>query len=197
VTAVLALVAAGLYAVGTYLLLQRRLTRIIIGLVFMGHGANLLLLMAGGPPGDAPFIGSIEDAPADPLPQALALTAIVITFGITAFLLALAYRSWILTADDEVEDDLEDRRIARLRRAEGRELADEDAARQALADDRAAAVALGARDHDRTIADQGPEGTPGAPLLDLGPGEDPGAGDAVDGDGDGDDGAGGDDGRPR
>jgi multicomponent Na+:H+ antiporter subunit C len=190
VTAVLALVAAGLYAVGTYLLLQRRLTRIIIGLVFMGHGANLLLLMAGGPPGDAPFIGSIEGAPADPLPQALALTAIVITFGITAFLLALAYRSWILTADDEVEDDLEDRRIARLRRAEGRELDDEDAARQALADDRAAAVALGSRDHDRTIADQGPEGTPGAPRL----APDPDAGEAAP-DGDDDDGDDGDGGR--
>jgi multicomponent Na+:H+ antiporter subunit C len=186
VTAVLALVAAGLYAVGTYLLLQRRLTRIIIGLVFMGHGANLLLLMAGGPPGDAPFIGRIEGTPADPLPQALALTAIVITFGITAFLLALAYRSWILTADDEVEDDLEDRRIARLRRAEGRELADEDAARQALADDRAAAVALGARNHNRTIADRAPEATPGAPLPDP----DPGLGD-VGPDDDGDDGDGG------
>jgi multicomponent Na+:H+ antiporter subunit C len=119
---VLALCAAGLYAVGTYLLLQRRLTRIIIGLGFLGHGANLLLLAAGGPPGEAPLIGSIRERSADPLPQALALTAVVITFGITAFLLALAYRSWILTRDDEVEDDVEDRRIARLRRAEGREL---------------------------------------------------------------------------
>ena len=51
---------------------------------------------------------------ADPLPQALALTAIVISFGITAFLLALAYRSWVLRSDDEVEDDVEDRRIAKL-----------------------------------------------------------------------------------
>ena len=49
---------------------------------------------------------------ADPLPQALALTAIVISFGLTAFLLALAYRSWQLTGDDLVEDDVEDRRIA-------------------------------------------------------------------------------------
>jgi multicomponent Na+:H+ antiporter subunit C len=49
---------------------------------------------------------------ADPLPQALALTAIVITFGVVAFLLTLAYRSWIATRSDEVEDDLEDRRIA-------------------------------------------------------------------------------------
>ena len=45
-------------------------------------------------------------------PQALALTAIVIAFGISAFLLALAYRSLVLTRDDEVEDDIEDRRIA-------------------------------------------------------------------------------------
>jgi multicomponent Na+:H+ antiporter subunit C len=47
------------------------------------------------------------------MPQALALTAIVISFGLTAFLLALAYRSWQLTGDDLVEDDVEDRRIAR------------------------------------------------------------------------------------
>jgi multicomponent Na+:H+ antiporter subunit C len=50
----------------------------------------------------------------DPLPQALALTAIVITFGVTSYLLAMAYRSWVLTNSDEVEDDLEDRRIAHL-----------------------------------------------------------------------------------
>ncbi|CAN5526297.1 hypothetical protein BH20ACT2_BH20ACT2_22010 [soil metagenome] len=113
-TLVLAVAAAVLYAAGTFLVLQRRLTRIIIGLGLFGHGANLLLLLAGGRPAAAPFIGSDDGEVADPLPQALALTAIVITFGITAFLLALAYRSWVLTADDEVEDDVEDRRIARL-----------------------------------------------------------------------------------
>lgn len=111
----LALVVGGLYAAGTYLLLQRTLTRIVLGLALMGHGANLLLL-ASGRPGRAPFVGEAGtgDAFADPLPQALALTAVVITFGVAAFLLALAYRSWLLRADDEVEDDLEDRRIARL-----------------------------------------------------------------------------------
>ena len=50
------------------------------------------------------------------------LTAIVITFGVIAFLLALAYRSWLVTDDDEVEDDVEDRRIARA----GAPPADED-----------------------------------------------------------------------
>ena len=49
---------------------------------------------------------------ADPLPQAMVLTAIVITFGVTAFLLALAFRSWLLTGEDFVQDDVEDRRIA-------------------------------------------------------------------------------------
>jgi multicomponent Na+:H+ antiporter subunit C len=114
---VLALLVGALYAVGTYLLLQRTLTRIVIGLAMMGHGANLLLLLAGGRAGRAPLVDGSGGGPfADPLPQALALTAIVITFGITAFLLALAYRSWLLRNDDEVEDDVEDRRIARLAR---------------------------------------------------------------------------------
>ncbi|MBW3627316.1 MAG: Na(+)/H(+) antiporter subunit C [Actinobacteria bacterium] len=112
---VLALLVGALYAVGTYLLLQRTLTRVVIGLAIMGHGANLLLLLAGGRAGRAPIVDGPGAGPfADPLPQALALTAIVITFGITAFLLALAYRSWLLRSDDEVEDDVEDRRIARL-----------------------------------------------------------------------------------
>lgn len=116
---VLALTVAVLYAVGTYLLLQRTLTRIVIGLSLLGHGANLLLLIAGGPPAAAPLIGNPAGPPfADPLPQALALTAVVITFAMTAFLLALAYRSWTLTRDDQVEDDVEDRRIARERHQE-------------------------------------------------------------------------------
>src|SRR5690625_7143891 len=57
---------------------------------------------------------------ADPLPQAIVLTAIVINLGLTAFVLAMAYRSWQLHGHDEVQDDLEDRRIAR--RAERGEL---------------------------------------------------------------------------
>ena len=56
----------------------------------------------------------------DPLPQALALTAIVITFGVTAFLLALGYRSWEITRDDAVENDIEDTMVAR-READGPE----------------------------------------------------------------------------
>jgi len=111
-----ALVVAVLFSVGVYLLLQRSLSRIILGLALMGHSANLLLMVVSGGAGKAPVIGTFgpDDVVADPLPQALALTAIVISFGIISFLLALAYRSWVLTQNDEVEDDLEDARIAQL-----------------------------------------------------------------------------------
>lgn len=109
-----ALTIGGLYATGVFLILQRSLSRIVIGLAILGHGANLLLLAAGGRPGDVPVAGGDPSTTADPLPQALALTAIVITFGVTAFLLSLAYRSWQQRRDDEVEDDVEDRRIAAL-----------------------------------------------------------------------------------
>ena len=115
----LALLIGLLYAVGTYLLLQRTLTRVVIGIGLLGHGANLLLLQAGGPPGGPPFVGAAGGGTAgagtaDPLPQAMVLTAIVITFGVSAFLLAMGYRSFVLTGDDEVQDDVEDARVARL-----------------------------------------------------------------------------------
>ena len=112
-TIVLAATAASLFAVGTYLVLQRKLSRIIIGLSLLTHGANLLLI-GSGRRGSPPVIGTGEVGSfSDPLPQALALTAIVITFAVTVLLLALAYRSWLLTHDDEVEDDIGDRDVAR------------------------------------------------------------------------------------
>lgn len=112
-TFVLALTVAVLYGTGAYLLLQRNLSRIVIGLGVLGHGANLMLLMAGRS-GNAPIVSDGGGPYADPLPQALALTAIVITFGVSAYLLALVYRSWLLTQSDEVEDDVEDQRIAAI-----------------------------------------------------------------------------------
>lgn len=103
-----------LYGTGFTLLLSRSLMRVLIGVVVLGHGTNLLLQLAGGPPGRAPIIGnSPPETFTDPLPQALALTAIVITFALTTFLLALGYRSYVLVGHDEVQDDVEDRRIAR------------------------------------------------------------------------------------
>lgn len=111
-TVLLAATAAALFAIGTYLILQHTLSRIIIGLGLFSHGSNVLL-MASGRRGIAPLVGrGRAERFSDPLPQALALTSIVITFGVTALLLALAYRSFVLTRRDEVEDDVADRAVA-------------------------------------------------------------------------------------
>lgn len=101
-----------LFAVGTYLMMHRTLTRIVLGVGFLGNGVNLLIIVSGGPPGQVPVIGR-EGPFSDPVPQALVLTAIVIGFALQAFLLALAWRSWTIDDNDEVEDDIEDRRLAR------------------------------------------------------------------------------------
>jgi multicomponent Na+:H+ antiporter subunit C len=117
----MAVLVAWLFAVGTYLILQRALTRIVLGLGLLSHGAILLLITVGGRAGRPPLVGKGDDGAgiAAPLPQAFALTAIVIGFGMTSFLLALAYRSWTSTNDDEVQDDVEDRRIALMADDEG------------------------------------------------------------------------------
>jgi multicomponent Na+:H+ antiporter subunit C len=109
-------VATGvLVACGVYLLLERSLTRVLVGLVLIGNGVNLAFLAASGPAGESPFWGSAEpEDMADALPQALVLTAIVITLGTVAFLLAMAHRSWQLNQHDDVQDDVEDARIRRL-----------------------------------------------------------------------------------
>ncbi|HSK95106.1 MAG TPA: NADH-quinone oxidoreductase subunit K [Euzebyales bacterium] len=126
-TVLLAAAAAMLFGVGTYLIVQRKLSRIIIGLALLTHGANVLLITSGRR-GDPPIIGRGDaSAFSDPLPQALALTAIVITFAVTMLLLALAYRSWMLTRDDEVEDDVGDRDVARAASLR-EELADQERA---------------------------------------------------------------------
>ncbi|TCB96345.1 Na(+)/H(+) antiporter subunit C [Micromonospora zingiberis] len=98
---------------GVSLLLERSLSRVLLGVILIGNGVNLLIIF-GARPGGAPVAGVTErGAMSDPLPQAMVLTAIVITFGFTAFLLAISYRSWYLTGDDEVPDDIEDQRIVR------------------------------------------------------------------------------------
>ncbi|MEV0004556.1 Na(+)/H(+) antiporter subunit C [Micromonospora sp. NPDC050980] len=113
-TLVLVLAVGVLVATGVTLMLERSLTRILLGVILLGNGVNLLILL-GGRAGGAPLAGT---APAgglsDALPQAMVLTAVVIMFGFTAFLLAVAYRSWHTSGDDEVQDDLEDRQIVRL-----------------------------------------------------------------------------------
>ncbi len=104
---------AGLVAAGTFLVTSRSLSRIVLGFALLGHAAVIALLAAGGPAGSPPIVDG-EPAPdlSNPLPQALSLTAIVISFGLTLFVLALARRQQVLTGDDLVEDDVEDRRVA-------------------------------------------------------------------------------------
>ncbi|WBU39290.1 Na(+)/H(+) antiporter subunit C [Homoserinibacter sp. YIM 151385] len=101
------LVMGVLYACGVYLMLERSMTRVLLGFLLVGNATNLLIFSMAGMPGVAPIADG--EAPSsdmtDPLPQALVLTAIVITFGVSAFLLALIYRSWRLGQADEVEDD--------------------------------------------------------------------------------------------
>jgi multicomponent Na+:H+ antiporter subunit C len=93
----LAVVTGALFACGTYLLLRPNLLRLIFGLMLLGNGVNLLILVAGRlTPGRPPVIPPGLDAPAgpiaNPLPQALILTAIVISLGLVAFALALLHR---------------------------------------------------------------------------------------------------------
>src|SRR3546814_19237610 len=74
----------------------------------MGNGVNLLFMVASGPAGKPPILGSVPtDEMADPLPQALVLTAVVIALGTTAFVLAMAHRSWQLNGHADVQDAVE------------------------------------------------------------------------------------------
>jgi len=105
----------GLMSTGVYLLLERTLTRMLLGLLLIGNGVNLLILSVGGPSGNPPVRGRTSDgqtATADPLAQGMILTAIVITMGIAAFVLALTYRSYRLNHAEDVDDDAEDTRVA-------------------------------------------------------------------------------------
>ena len=104
---------AGLTATGTFLVTSRSLSRTVLGFALLGHAAVLALLASGGRAGEPPIVdGVAQPDTANPLPQALSLTAIVISFGLTLYVLALARRQQQLTGDDLVEDDVEDRRIA-------------------------------------------------------------------------------------
>lgn len=112
VSLVLVAVMAVLYSGGVYLLLERSMTRVLLGFLLVGNATNLLILVVSGRAGAAPFYGESEPL-ADPLPQAFVLTSIVITFGVSAFLMALIYRSWRLAHVDLVADDTEDVAVGR------------------------------------------------------------------------------------
>ena len=103
-----------LYAAGVYLVLERSLTRVLLGLLVLGNATNVLVIVAGGRAGTAPLVGrSPDEAMSDPLVQALVLTAIVITLGVTSFMLSLIHRQWTLDRADELGEDVEDRSVRR------------------------------------------------------------------------------------
>lgn len=111
----LVIVAGFLVATGVYLLLERALTRVLLGIVLASNGVATLYLVVSGPAKGAAFVGARPaEEMSDPLPQAMVLTAIVIALASVAFVLSLAYRQWQITGSDDVPDDAEDDLIKRL-----------------------------------------------------------------------------------
>lgn len=105
----MALLVGALYAAAFYLLLARSTVRLIFGLLLLGHAANLLIFSAGGLVRAHPAIvprGADAPSPgyADPLPQALILTAIVISFAVLAFAAVLVKRAYVETGTDDSEE---------------------------------------------------------------------------------------------
>ena len=97
--AALALTIGALYAMAFYLMLRRSVVRLIFGLMLFGQAVNLLIFASGGLTREKSAIiaagaSTLEGPYADPLPQALILTAIVIGFGVLAFCVALVYRAF-------------------------------------------------------------------------------------------------------
>lgn len=106
---VLAIVIGSLYAAGLYLIMRRNLVKLVIGLVLLSQAANLLIFTAAGLRSNrAPLVPPDEMYPvgefADPLPQALILTAIVIGFGVIAFTLALFHRAYQTVGTDDLDE---------------------------------------------------------------------------------------------
>ena len=105
---ILAFIIGLLYASGIYLMLRRSLIKLVIGIVLLGNGVNLLIFLLGGlvkgrPPIIARTAEMIGALYADPLPQALILTAIVISFGLQAFAIVLIKRAYIVVGTDDLD----------------------------------------------------------------------------------------------
>lgn len=108
-TTVLAVVAGLLFAAGIYLMLRRSLVKLALGLSLLANAANLVIFVSAGltraePPLIAEGATRPEGVVADPLPQAMVLTAIVIGFGVLAFTLALMHRVYQEMGSDDLDD---------------------------------------------------------------------------------------------
>ncbi len=104
---VLAVLVGLLFAAALYLMLRRSIVKLIIGLGFLGHAANLLIFTAGGLNRSAPLVSlqtnAVPEGSADPVPQALILTAIVIGFAVSAFAIVLVKRTAAVAGTDDVD----------------------------------------------------------------------------------------------
>lgn len=98
-----------LYAAGIYFVLRRSMVRLLLGILILGNATNLLIFLLGNlTKGKPPIIDAdlktFADAYADPIPQALILTAIVISFGLTSFAIVLLKRVYALIGSDDLDD---------------------------------------------------------------------------------------------
>ena len=116
-----ALVVAVIFASGTFLLLQRDLTRVVVGVILVSNSAVLFIMSAGLTRGVAPILPLEDEGASDPLVQAMALTALVIGFGVAALLLAMVYRLYATHGTI----DLEEIAAAEMREAEALERTDD------------------------------------------------------------------------
>lgn len=107
--ALLAVIAGVLYGTGIYLMLRRRLAQLIIGIGLLSHGSNVLILTAAGVTRGSPPLAVLGGSPsiapfADPVPQSLILTSIVIGFGVLAFALVLSHQVHRTAGTDDVDE---------------------------------------------------------------------------------------------
>jgi multicomponent Na+:H+ antiporter subunit C len=98
-----------LYAAGVFLILRRSMVRLLLGIILLGNATNILIFLLGNivkgkPPIIAPTLNVFKDMYADPIPQALILTAIVISFGLTSFAIVLLKRVYALINSDDLDD---------------------------------------------------------------------------------------------
>jgi multicomponent Na+:H+ antiporter subunit C len=98
-----------LYAVGIYLILKRSMVRLLLGILVLGNATNMLIFLLGNitkgkPPIIEAGLKTFSDIYADPIPQALILTAIVISFGLTSFAIVLLKRVYALIGSDDLDD---------------------------------------------------------------------------------------------
>jgi multicomponent Na+:H+ antiporter subunit C len=119
------LTIAILFGAGSYLLLQRDLIRVVVGIILVSNAANLFVISAGLSRGQAPIYPLEEGVEiSDPLVQALTLTAIVIAFGIAALLMSLVYRVYTSHLSLDLEE-ISEAEVQEEERIESREVAED------------------------------------------------------------------------